>query len=79
MKTLIIDLSGTGHLDNSGCKTFTEIQSEMKLLGVKFFLASPNDCVFDALIHSSALGEGTFQVFATIHDAVLYSQGKLET
>jgi anti-anti-sigma regulatory factor len=79
MRTLIIDLSATGHLDNSGCKTFTEIQNEMKLLSVKFFLAAPNDCVYDALIHSSALGEGTFQIFATVHDAVLYSQGKLDS
>lgn len=79
MKTLIIDLSAVPHLDISGCNVFTEIQSEMKLIGVKFALASPNDCVYDALLHCSAIGEGTFQIFATIHDAVLYSSGKLDT
>ncbi|CAO1408164.1 unnamed protein product [Diamesa hyperborea] len=75
MRTLIIDLSAVSHLDNSGCKTFTEIQNEMQLLGCKLFLASALDCVYDALVHSNNLGEPAFKVFSTIHDAVLYSQG----
>lgn len=76
MHTLIIDLSAVAHLDNAGCKTFTEIKNEMKLLDVKLFLASASDCVYDSLVHASQLGEPTFECFTTVHDAVLYAQGK---
>lgn len=76
MRTLIIDLSAVAHLDNSGCKTFTEIKNEMKLLGVKFYLASASDCVYDSIVHATTLGEPSFDCFSTVHDAVLFSQGK---
>lgn len=76
MHTLIIDLSAVAHLDNAGCKTFTEIKNEMKLLDVKLFLASASDCVYDSLVHASQLGEPIFECFTTVHDAVLYAQGK---
>lgn len=76
MRTLILDLSAVAHLDNSGCKTFTEIKNEMKLLGVKFYLASASDCVYDSIVHAMQLGEPAFECFSTVHDAVLYSQGK---
>lgn len=74
MLTLIIDLSAVAHLDNSGCRTFTEIKNEMKLLDVKFLLAGASDCVYDALIHASELGEPTVDLFSSVHDAVIYSQ-----
>ncbi|CRK91410.1 CLUMA_CG005083, isoform A [Clunio marinus] len=76
MRTLIIDLSAVAHLDNAGCKTFSEIKNELKLLDVKLYLAHPSDCVYDSLIHASQLGEPNFDCFATVHDAVLYAQGK---
>lgn len=76
MRTLIFDLSAVAHLDNSGCKTFTEIKNEMKLLGVKLYLAAASDCVYDSLVHASQLGEASFECFSTVHDAVLYAQGK---
>lgn len=76
MRTLILDLSAVAHLDNSGWKTFTEIKNEMKLLGVKFNLASASDCVYDSLVHATTLGEPSFECFSTVHDAVLFSQGK---
>ena len=78
MRTLILDLSGVAHLDNSGCQTFSEIKAEMKILDVKFLLAAPNDCVYDAILHSATLGEATFQVFSSLHDAVLYSEGRVD-
>lgn len=73
MRTLILDLSGVAHLDNAGCQTFSEIKQEMRAINVKFYLASPNDCVYDALLKSAALGEATFQIFSSLHDAVLNS------
>jgi len=76
MRTLILDLSAVAHLDNQGCKTFTEIKNELKLLDVKFLLAAPNDCIYDALLHSSELGSQPFECFSTIHDAVLFAQDK---
>jgi solute carrier family 26, other len=79
MRSLIIDLSAVAHLDNAGCKTFTEIKNEMKLLCVKFYLASASDCVYDSLVHASTLGEPIFECFSTVHDAVLYAQGKSPT
>ena len=76
MTTLILDLSAVAHLDNAGCKTLSEIKNEMKLLGVNFLLASASDCVYDSLVHASQLGEPTFECFSTVHDAVLFAQGK---
>lgn len=76
MRCLIIDLSAVAHLDNAGCKTFSEIKNEMKILGVKLYLASASDCVYDSLVHASQLGEASFECFSTVHDAVLYAQGK---
>ena len=74
LRTLILDLSGVAHLDNSGCQTFSEIRHEMTILDVNFFIASPNDRVYDALLHSSALGDRPFQIFSSVHDAVLHSK-----
>jgi solute carrier family 26, other len=76
MRTLILDLSAVAHLDNAGCKTFSEIKNELKLLDVKFYLAGASDCVYDSLVHASQLGEPAFECFTTVHDAVLYAQGK---
>jgi solute carrier family 26, other len=76
MKTLILDLSAVAHLDNAGCKTFSEIRNEIKQLGVKFYLAQASDCVYDSIVHASTLGEAALECFSTVHDAVLYAQGK---
>jgi solute carrier family 26, other len=78
MHSLIIDLSCVPHMDVSACKLFNEIKKEMQLLGVAFLLASPNDRVYDALLHSDSYNAGSFKQFATVHDAVLYVQGKLD-
>ena len=78
MRTLILDLSGVGHLDCAGCKTINEIKQEMKTLDVQLFLCSPNDCVYDALLKSAVLGATTFQIFSSLHDAVLQSEVSLE-
>ena len=73
MRTLILDLSGVAHLDNAGCQTFSEIKQEMIALDVQFYFAAPSDCVYDAFLKSAALGEATFQVFSSLHDAVLHA------
>jgi solute carrier family 26, other len=78
MHTLIIDLSCIAHVDVSACKMFNEIKKEMQLLGVAFLLASPTDRVYDALMHSESYNGASFKIFATVHDAVLYVQGKLD-
>uniref|UniRef100_A0A1B0CWQ8 STAS domain-containing protein n=2 Tax=Lutzomyia longipalpis TaxID=7200 RepID=A0A1B0CWQ8_LUTLO len=78
IRTVVIDLSCIPHIDYSACKLFKEINNEMDKIGVAFFLAAPSDRVFDTIMHADALGDGPFQTFPTVHDAVLFSQGKLD-
>lgn len=73
-RTLIIDLSHVTHLDIAGSKTLIEIQKEMELFNTQMILTNPNDRVFDAIKHAEVLGVGTFQVMASIHDAVIYAK-----
>lgn len=73
-RTLILDLSHVTHLDIAGSKTLMEIQKEMELFNTKMILTSPNDRVFDAIKHAEVLGVGTFQVMASVHDAVVYAK-----
>ncbi|XP_059608891.1 prestin [Phlebotomus argentipes] len=76
--TVVIDLSCIPHIDYSACKLFKEMASELDKVGIAFFLAAPSDRVFDTIMHADALGDGPFQTFPTVHDAVLFSQGKLD-
>lgn len=75
LKTLIIDLSAVAHLDTSGCKMLAEVKNSLKLIEVKCFLANASDCVYDSLVHASQIvGEPSFEIFSTVHDAVLFAQ-----
>lgn len=60
------------HLDFAGCETLGELQKELEILGATLYLAAPGDGVFDMLRRSQELGEGPFNIFPTIHDAVLH-------
>ncbi|XP_004522103.1 solute carrier family 26 member 6 isoform X2 [Ceratitis capitata] len=71
---LIMDFSMLGHVDVAGCKTITDIMKELKARGVRMFISSPSDRVYDTLVHSMALGEGPFETFPTLHDAVEYAR-----
>ncbi|XP_029405187.2 solute carrier family 26 member 10 isoform X2 [Bactrocera dorsalis] len=71
---LILDFSMLGHVDVAGCKAITDIMKELKALGVRLFISSPSDRVYDTLVHSMALGEGPFETFPTLHDAVEYAK-----
>ena len=79
-RTLILDLSSIPHVDTAACKMINEIQKEVHFLGITTLIAGPSDRVFDALRHASDIGEGEFEIFPSVHDAVLYSQspGKLD-
>ncbi|XP_055923699.1 solute carrier family 26 member 6 isoform X1 [Eupeodes corollae] len=72
-RVLILDFSCLAHLDMAGCRTLSEIKKEMRLLGVRLFIASPADRVYDTIVHSMALGQGPFEVYATLNDAVAYA------
>lgn len=72
-RVLILDFSCLAHVDMAGCRTLSEIKKEMRLLGARIFIASPADRVYDTIVHSMALGEGPFEVFATLNDAVAYA------
>ncbi|XP_050094673.1 prestin [Anopheles aquasalis] len=74
-KTVIIDLSSVPHVDTAACKMLTEIKTQLEKVNVALLLAAPADCVYDALLHAEAIGEGGFSIFPTIHDGVLYAQG----
>lgn len=72
-RSLILDFSALGHLDVAGCGVLNDIRNDMKLLDVRVFIASPCDKVYNSLIHFVTLGEESFEIFPTLHDAVLYS------
>lgn len=78
-QTVIIDLSSVPHVDTAACKMLTEIKTQLEKINVALLLAAPADCVYDALLHAEAIGEGGFNIFPTIHDAVLYAQGSGST
>lgn len=78
VETVILDMSSIPHVDYAACKTFSEIRTELMLMGMNFYLACPSDRVYDMVMHANALGDGPFQTFPTVHDAVLVSQGKTE-
>lgn len=78
IQTIIIDLSSIVCLDPAGCKTLSNIQKEMQALEVLFLLAAPTDIVYEALIHSQTLGEGPFNIYPSIHDAVVFAQRKID-
>lgn len=78
IETVILDMSCIPHIDYAACKTFTEIRTELKPMGLNFYLACPSDRVYDMLMHANAMGDGPFETFPTVHDAVLVSQGNLE-
>jgi len=79
INTLIIDLSCVSHMDASGCQTISEIKREVLKYGIKLLLVITSDRVYDSLNKGQKLGEGPFSIFPTIHDAVLYTQGKIES
>lgn len=78
IETVILDMSCIPHIDYAACKTFAEICSELKPMGLNFYLACPSDRVYDMIMHAIAMGDGPFETFPTVHDAVLVSQGESE-
>ncbi|XP_058128618.1 sulfate transporter [Anopheles ziemanni] len=76
-KTVIIDLSSVPHVDTAACKMLTEVKQQLEKINVDLLLATPADCVYDALLHAESIGEGGFLIFPTIHDAVIHAQGEI--
>ncbi|EAL41032.3 AGAP010389-PA, partial [Anopheles gambiae str. PEST] len=74
-KTVIIDLSSVPHVDTAACKMLTEVKTNLENLSIMLLLATPADCVYDALLHAESIGEGGFNIFPTIHDAVIFARG----
>lgn len=70
---LVLDFSMLGHIDVAGCRTLSDIKQELEKRGVCMFIATPTDRVYDCLVHSMVLGEGPFEIFPTLHDAVEYA------
>jgi solute carrier family 26, other len=77
MKVLIIDLSFVLHLDAAGCKCLADIRDNLNEQHIDFFLAGAADCVYDALLRAEAYAAGTFQIFSTVHDGVLFAHRRL--
>jgi solute carrier family 26, other len=77
MKVLIVDLSFVLHLDAAGCKCLADIRDTMNGLNIDFFLAGAADRVYDALLRGEAYAAGTFKIFSTVHDGVLFAHRRL--
>ncbi|KAG5684088.1 hypothetical protein PVAND_013337 [Polypedilum vanderplanki] len=78
IRCLILDLGSIAHIDMSGYRTFLEIRNEMKLIDVRVYLANASDCVYDSLVRAVNLGYPSFELFSSVHDAVLFAQGQNE-
>ena len=72
MEYVVVDLQGVSHLDIKGYKKLTEIKKELKLMQLQVFLAVTSDVVYDSINKAVNLGELEFEIFPTVHDAVLY-------
>ncbi|XP_059226601.1 solute carrier family 26 member 6 isoform X2 [Stomoxys calcitrans] len=70
---LILDFSMLGHIDVAGSRALSDVKHELEKRGVCTFFATPTDRVYDCLVHSMVLGEGPFEMFPTLHDAVEYA------
>lgn len=70
---LIIDCSMLGHVDVAGSRLLSDIRNEFEKRSIHVFIAAPTDRVYDCLVHSIALGEGPWEIFPTLHDAVEYA------
>ncbi|XP_061401895.1 prestin [Musca vetustissima] len=70
---LVLDFSMLGHIDVAGCRTLSDIKNDLEKRGVCTLMATPTDRVYDCLVHSMVLGEGPFEIFPTLHDAVEYA------
>ncbi|XP_073842602.1 solute carrier family 26 member prestin isoform X2 [Musca autumnalis] len=70
---LVLDFSMLGHIDVAGCRTLSDIKNDLEKRGVCTYMATPTDRVYDCLVHSMVLGEGPFEIFPTLHDAVEYA------
>uniref|UniRef100_A0A1I8N0E2 STAS domain-containing protein n=1 Tax=Musca domestica TaxID=7370 RepID=A0A1I8N0E2_MUSDO len=70
---LILDFSMLGHIDVAGCRTLSDVKNDLEKRGVCTYMATPTDRVYDCLVHSMVLGEGPFEIFPTLHDAVEYA------
>ena len=70
---LVLDFSMLGHIDIAGCRLLSDVKKDLEKRTMRMFIASPSDKVYDALVHSMALGDGPFEIFPTLHDAVEYS------
>ncbi|KAM7354769.1 solute carrier family 26 member prestin isoform 2-T24 [Cochliomyia hominivorax] len=70
---LILDFSMLGHIDVAGCRLVSDIKKDLEKRNIRLFIASPSDRVYDTLVHSMALGDGPFEIFPTLHDAVEYA------
>jgi solute carrier family 26, other len=72
LHTVIVDLSFILHLDVAGVKCLDDIRQDISgRLGIDLLLAAPCDRVYDALLKATAYDVDTFEVFSTVHDAVL--------
>ncbi len=66
-------------MDVSGSKALSEVQLILSQLQTELLLAGANHRIYDSLKHLNLLENGTFQMFPTVHNAILFSESKLNT
>lgn len=73
---IIIDMSALTYIDPTGVKTLRDIVDEYCQIEIPVYLAACTVSVFDNIQKCDIYEKGkpSFRIFATIHDAVFYSQ-----
>lgn len=71
---VVLDLQAVSHLDVRGYKSLVEIKKDLKIMEMEVFLANASDVVYNAIVKAVQLGEVEFDIFPTIHDAILYAK-----
>ncbi|XP_033215151.1 solute carrier family 26 member 6-like [Belonocnema kinseyi] len=76
---IIVDMSALTYIDPTGVKALREIVEEFAQIEIPVYLAACSVSVFDNIQKCDLYEKGisSFRIFATIHDAVFYSERPL--
>ncbi|XP_058805489.1 solute carrier family 26 member 6-like isoform X2 [Phymastichus coffea] len=79
IKCIVIDVGAVSKIDSSGVHALREIVADFAQIDISVYLAACSPLVYDKIQRCDQLemGQLTFVVFATVHDAVFYAKREL--
>lgn len=79
LKCIVIDLSALSYADPSGIRTLKFLVTEFQKIEIPIYLAGCSGPVFEQIVKCDLYEneKPSFRIFATVHDAVTFTQDKL--